>query len=673
MSRKSMFLALSFLALVALALAACSPTEVVKTVIVTQEVMVEGETVIQEVVVTATPEPEVATEAAPRTLVVCQGQEPDTLYAYGGSMLAASSVREAYQDGPVDARTFDYQPIILEKLPSIADGDAVINTVAVAAGDTVVDNDGNPATLTAKTADAAGTMVRPAGCRSGDCAVEYDGTNVTEMDQMAVTFKWLAGLVWSDGTPLTSADSVFAFTLYMDPDTPTPSRYVGERTSSYEALDELSNVWTGLPGYMDATYFLNFFGPEPQHIMGQYAPADLVTAYDADGLYVGWGAYILDSWEKGTQITGHKNPNYFRASEGLPVFDNIVYRFVGTDANAAVAAILAGECDIVTQDASLDGLSELLLDLQAKDQLDATFVTGTAYEHADFNIRPIDTIINSGAFAGWDTDGDGMGPFGDPRLRQAIIMCMDRQEIVDTVVFGQSVVINSYVPPSHPLYNPDSKAWPYDQAASAALLDEIGWLDDDGDAATPRKASGVTGVPDGTPLAFTLESTNATVRQQYTQILQQSLAECGMEATLNYYTATQWFADGPDGKLFGRLYDIGTFTWLTGVQPSCDLYITPQIPSPDTGWAGQNEIGYSNPAFDTACNSALQSLPGEEAYTANHLEAQRIFAEELPSAPLYLRVKLAATRPDMCNFIMDPTANTEMWNVEAFDYGECNQ
>ncbi len=66
MSRKSIFLALSFLALVALALAACTPTEVVKTVVVTQEVQVAGTPVIQEVVVTATPEPVVATEAAPK-------------------------------------------------------------------------------------------------------------------------------------------------------------------------------------------------------------------------------------------------------------------------------------------------------------------------------------------------------------------------------------------------------------------------------------------------------------------------------------------------------------------------------------------------------------------------------------------------------------------------------
>jgi hypothetical protein len=35
-----------------------------------------------------------------------------------------------------------------------------------------------------------------------------------------------------------------------------------------------------------------------------------------------------------------------------------------------------------------------------------------------------------------------------------------------------------------------------------------------------------------------------------------------------------------------------------------------------------------------------------------------------------VQIKLAATRSDMCGFIMDPTNNSEFWNIEEFDYGE---
>jgi peptide/nickel transport system substrate-binding protein len=425
---------------------------------------------------------------------------------------------------------------------------------------------------------------------------------------------------------------------------------------------------------MDSTYFINITQPLPEHILGQYTPADLVTQYDAQKLWTGDGPFIIDEWTKGEQITAHKNPNYFRASEGLPKFENLVYRFTGGDPNAAIAAILAGECDIVDQTTAMDSQSQLLLELQAKGQINATFVTGTTWEHADFNIQPIESIWNSGAFAGWVAEGSTDGPFGDVRLRQAVAMCMDRQSVVDTVMYGQSVVIDTYLPPNHPLFNADAKHWPFDPAAAATLLDEIGWLDADGDPATPRVATGVVGVPDNTLLEFNYETTNATMRQQATQIMAQSMAGCGIKVNLSYYPASQWFAAGPDGKLYGRLYDLGQFAWLTGVTPPCDLYLSTQLPTEANGWSGQNNPGFHDPAYDTACNTQLQSLPGEPAYDTAAKEAQAIFADQLPVVPLFLRLKLAATRPDMCNFIMDPTANSEMWNIENFDYGTgCGQ
>jgi peptide/nickel transport system substrate-binding protein len=672
MSRKSIIiLTLSFLALAAIALAACAPTEVVKTVVVTQEVQIAGTPVIQEVVVTATPAPVQPTAAAPRTLVICMGQEPDTLFLLAGSMLADTQVQQAFYDDVYETNTFAYQPVLLEKIPNITDGDAVINQVDVKEGDTVIDDStAAPATLTAKTATTAGTMVRPAGCRSSDCAVEYDGTNVTQMDQMQVTYKWIPGLMWSDGTPLTAADSVYNYTLTGSPDIPVPTRYVYDRTASYTAPDDTTNVWTGLPGFFDQTYQIEVYWPLPEHVMSQYTPADLVTQFDAQKLWgVGDGPYILDDWTKGEQITGHKNPNYWQADKDLPHFDNIVFRFTGGDANAAIAAILSGECDVVDQTTALDGQAQLLLQLQAKGQINATFVTGTTWEHADFNIQPVESIIDTGAFSGFVAAGSTDGPFGDVRLRQAIIQCIDRQSLVDTVLYGQSVVIDTYLPPNHPLFASDAKHWAYDTAAANALLDEIGWKDTDNDPATPRIAQGVTGVPNNTPLSFAYESTTAALRQQVTQLVAQNLAGCGIKANINLMPATQWFAAGPDGKLYGRLYDLGEFAWLTGVTPPCDLYLSTQLPTEANGWSGQNNAGFHDPDYDKACNAQMQSLPGEAAYETAAKDAQRIFAEQVAVVPYFLRLKLAATRPDMCNFIMDPTNNSELWNLENFDYG----
>jgi peptide/nickel transport system substrate-binding protein len=261
---KKTILVLGLLVIAAMVLAACQPAAptpetVIETVIETVVVEKEGETIIETVIVEK--EVEVPVEAdmpdepMPDTLVACLGQQPDTLYQFGGSMLAATQIYEAIYDGPnngIDQNTFAYEPVLFEKLPSLADGDATLLTVTVAEGDTVVDNAGEVIVLDA----AAGQMVRPAGCASADCAIAYEGGEL-EMDQLSATFVLFDGIQWSDGTPLTAADSVYSFNLQADPDTKT-TKYTIERTASYEALDDVTALWTGLPGYKDSTYYINF-------------------------------------------------------------------------------------------------------------------------------------------------------------------------------------------------------------------------------------------------------------------------------------------------------------------------------------------------------------------------------------------------------------------------------
>jgi len=164
----------------------------------------------------AVPEPPAptATPESPDTLVMCVQEEPQTLYAYGGSSRSMWSILEAIYDGPIDTRGYQSEPVILEKLPSLADGDAAIITKTVQDGDAVVDVNGNLVAL------KAGVTVLPAGCSQPDCAVTWDGAAELVMEQLSVRFKLLPGLKWSDGQPLTAADSVFSYSLAADPATP---------------------------------------------------------------------------------------------------------------------------------------------------------------------------------------------------------------------------------------------------------------------------------------------------------------------------------------------------------------------------------------------------------------------------------------------------------------------
>ena len=160
----------------------------------------------EQAVPTIMPPPSFTPTPSPRTLTVCLGQEPNTLYPYGNLNAAAQSLLAAIDDGPVDRIGYTYKPAILQKLPSVVNGDATISQITVNNGSEVVDANGNLTALN------IGTSVRPSGCRSSGCAINYSGSAL-QMDQMSVTFHLRPDLTWSDGTPLTADDLVYGYQI----------------------------------------------------------------------------------------------------------------------------------------------------------------------------------------------------------------------------------------------------------------------------------------------------------------------------------------------------------------------------------------------------------------------------------------------------------------------------
>jgi len=595
--------------------------------------------------------------AVTRTLTVCLGEEPNTLYPYGNLNAAARSVLSAMFDGPMDVVEYEYEPIILEKIPNIEDGDAQVNSITVSAGDRIVDADGNVVLL------ATGTKLRPFGCREEGCEITYDGTSELQMDQMVVTFTMLDGLMWSDGEPLTAADSVYSFEVASSDDTPG-SKFVIDRTQTYEAADEVTTQWWGMPGFIDPDYVTNFWIPLPQHLWGESSPADLTRLDASARLPVGWGPYILTEWIDGESLHLIKNLNYFRASSNLPHFDELTF-LIMPDANAALTALVDGSCDVLDPSVRLDGQVGLLQQMQADDQADLFTAQTMTMEWLGIGITPAsyDNGYNTA------TQKDRPDIFRDRRMRQALALCLDRQKVVDTVLFGLSQVPDSYLPSDHSLHNGNLQSYAFNPEAGSEILEQVGWIDGDNNPATPRLSVGVTNVPGGTPLILHYQTSSATQRRQVAEIFTESLAQCGIGLTPVYSTASDFYAQGPQGPLFGRQFDLAAYAiGVNTLEPQCSWFVSSQIPSDANAWIGTNVSGYKNPAYDSACEKALESLPGEPGYSA-HQEAQSIFASELPSIPLYLRLKVAAARPDFCGFTLDPSSSSSLADIETFDYG----
>ena len=291
--------------------------------------------------------------------------------------------------------------------------------------------------------------------------------------------------------------------------------------------------------------------PLPEHLWGDIKPGDLLQFEPAAQKPAGWGPYVIDEWVKGDHIRLHKNPNYFRAAEGLPKFDTLVYRFVGENPTANVNALLTGECDLVDPAANLEQQLPLLRELQQAKKLTGVYAAGPEWEHLDFGIRPASYADGYNPAA-----GDRPDLFADVRTRQAFAYCLDRQAIIDQLLGKQSAVPDSYLPAQHPAYDPNVSHYGYDPAAGNKLLEEAGWKDADQNPATPRVSQGVAGVPEGTPLAVTYQTTKAALRQQVAGLLVKNLGGCGIQVTAQTSAPETCLHPGRMGRYLG-----GILTW----------------------------------------------------------------------------------------------------------------
>src|SRR5690606_35231468 len=104
-----------------------------------------------------------------------------------------------------------------------------------------------------------------------------------------------------------------------------------------------------------------------------------------------------------------------------------------------------------------------------------------------------------------------------------LAMAIDRQEIVDALLYGEGEVATSTIPPWHPLY-PDLDPVPHDPGQAAQLLEQAGWVDRSGD--------GVRENAQGEPLRFEVLSSDGPRRRSVVEVLQNQLRQVGADAQI---------------------------------------------------------------------------------------------------------------------------------------------
>ncbi|MBL8095933.1 MAG: hypothetical protein JNL73_17285 [Anaerolineales bacterium] len=584
------------------------------------------------------PTVEPTTVATGKELVVCENEEPLSLYRYADGGSARADIFEAIYDGPIDQVGYQSLPVILADLPTLENEGLEVRTVSVKPGDRVVD----ASTLQVVTLAEGVALAHPDGTTR-----VYTGTEPAETLQVVATFELRPDVRWSDGQPVTADDSVFSYQL-AQLDTRPVTRFVTTRTVSYEALDATRTRWTALPGWRDLEYAQRFFAPMPAHV---YAGADLTALATRDDVAttpLGWGAFRIVEWRRGEWLIVERNPYYYRAGEGLPRLDRVLFRF-GVSAEQALADMQAGLCHIAAESQGLSSLMPQLREVGAAGALQVRTAATNTFEHLDFGMLSAEDYRRPA----------GEAIFREPEVRQAIAYCLDRQAMVDQLQSGAGEVAHTYIPSTHPLYAGQTLSlYPSNPERGRDLLDAAGWVETaDG---TRERA--------GTALAFTLTTgpESSPFRQQLVQLIVDQLrANCGIVVTPDWQTQESLYAPWPTGPLFGRRFDLGAFPWRIGSTPPCELYLSRAVPEAQNP-AGTNNIGYQSEAFDRACDQALGSFdPAEQRL--GHIMAQTIFNQELPSLPLFFRFRLGVARPEVQGYRLDVSAPSAIWNLEALD------
>ncbi|NMB61262.1 MAG: hypothetical protein GYA18_02845 [Chloroflexi bacterium] len=570
----------------------------------------------------------------PRKLTICMGYPPQSLYIYKASSQVEWSILQTIYDGPFDVVEGSFVPVILENVPTFENGDMQVSSITIKPGDKLLDSNGNPTTL------ETGITYLPIGCTSSDCAVTWDGKSPVELDQTTISFHLIRDISWSDGKPLTANDSVFSFLIASNSTTPNAKTIVNQ-ISSYSG--EGSTITASLlPGLIPSNSPTYFFSPLPKHVWENLSESEILDAALTNQFPLGWGPYMVKEWQDNSIIL-EKNPNYFRASDGLPYFDELEFRFISNqgDTNLASLDFDYAPFEILEYNWSPDGET---IYLDQCDFIDASVDFSDQYDMFDYLLHYYMTpAIQVFMKPNYMLNGIWLNPQKqiNHALQPVLSMCIDRE-------FLNSKVNYSIAFPTYNVTSPYEKSdnSEYSTETARRMLEEMGWIDEDQNPETPRTAHEIDAIPNGTTLILNMDILNDDFTIKEAQIVQQSLQDCGVQMNIHLFEASEYYSES--GPINSMEFDLMFFTHQISSDFPCDVLDSPWNP---IVFPGLDQLSYVR----QDCEITTQS--------SDHFR-------DLPLIPLYYQSDISLARNDLCGFSASSGTMNDLWNLEEFNYGE---
>jgi peptide/nickel transport system substrate-binding protein len=442
------------------------------------------------------------------------------------------------------------------------------------------------------------------GNHTVDLAQSYEFETPTKL-----IVKLKNNVLWRDGEKFTSKDVIFTYEKIIDPKVFNSIKSNFQEVQSVSAIDDFTLEIIYKQPYFKAieTWMVGIL---PYHLLKD--EENLMTS-SFNKNPIGTGSYKLKEFKTAQDIELIANENYF---EGKPKIDKILYQFL-PDPNTSFLYLKQKKLDI-------GGLTPIQIDRQIDDDFRNKF-----------------TIIQKPSFAytylGFNLNNE---KFKDLRIRQALSLAIDRQELVDILFFGYGKICNGPFLPDSFAYNEKIKPITQNIEKAKELLKEAGY-----DKNNPFTFEVVT-------------NTGNDTRINTAQILQYQLEKAGVKMTIR---VMEWQAF-LNTVVHPKKFDAVILGWSLGLMP--DAY--PLWHSSSDKLGGFNLVSYKNDKVDKLIEDGINTINRDELGKI-YKEIFKIISDDLPYLFLYIPDGITVVNKDIKN--VEPTLigimhNQKDWEIE---------
>ena len=467
-------------------------------------------------------------------------------------------------------------------------------------------------------------------------------------DGKSVTWKLKQGVKWSDGKPFTSADVVFTYQYFSNPDTGSTTNR--ELLKNVEAIDDYTVKITFKD--VNPAWSETFVGENgmilPKHIFEKYngtksreAPANLIP--------VGTGPYKVVQFKPGDIVVYEPNP-FFREADKV-FFERIELKG-GGDATSAARAVLQTQDADYAWNVQVEALILKQLQASGKGTLASSF--GGSVERILINF----TDPNKATPEGERSSLKFPHPFfSEKKVRQAFSYAIDRDNIAERL-YGATGKATANILVAPEIYKSTNNTYEFNLEKAASLLDEAGWKDSNGNGIRDKN---------GTEMKVVFQTSVNPVRQKTQEVVKQALTSLGVGVELKNIDGSIFFSNDPaNPDTINHFYaDMEMFT-NGNTNPDPGVYMKrwtcDEIAQKSNNWSKTNYPRYCNPKYDALWKQSTNELDAQKRQQL-FIQMNDLLIDDVVMIPVVARADVIAVGNSLVGVDLTPW-DSKTWNIK---------